>query len=113
MRARFCELAGGQRRARSSASELFTLGLFSVIDALMDAPIEQLLDQLPFPQDMREALAAHAGADGACSSASPPSKRATSPARLLVPNAGELYLAALRWSVEAAQPLFATAATAA
>ena len=55
VRARFCELAGEQL-AGPRPGELFTLGLFSVIDALMDAPIEDVVGLIPFPADMREAL---------------------------------------------------------
>ena len=40
VRAHFCELAGEQL-AGPRPGELFTLGLFSVIDALMDAPIDE------------------------------------------------------------------------
>jgi c-di-GMP phosphodiesterase len=103
VRARFCELAGGQRRDGSTGSELFTLGLFSVIDALMDTPIEELLDQLPFPQDMRDALAAHAGADGAlldCIAAVETGDFTR--AQEVLPNAGELYVESLKWANGAA-----------
>jgi len=103
VRARFCELAGPHRRGTSSGSELFTLGLFSVIDALMDTPIEELLAQLPFPQDMRDALAAHVGDDGAlldCVAAVEAGDFTR--AEGLLPNAGELYLESLRWANRAA-----------
>jgi c-di-GMP-related signal transduction protein len=63
IRARFCELAGRSEPA-TDPGELFTLGLFSVLDALMDAPMTELLTKLPFPQDMRDALTEHHGAKG-------------------------------------------------
>jgi EAL and modified HD-GYP domain-containing signal transduction protein len=63
IRARFCELAG-QSQPGSDRGELFTLGLFSVIDALMDTPIAELLTKLPFPPDMRDALTEHRGPKG-------------------------------------------------
>jgi EAL and modified HD-GYP domain-containing signal transduction protein len=59
VRARFCELAG-----EGSREQLFTLGLFSVVDALMDAPMESLLASMPFPDDMRDALVARKGPKG-------------------------------------------------
>ena len=63
VRARFCELAGEQLPG-PRPGELFTLGLFSVIDALMDAPIEEVVEMIPFPADMREALIAPHGREG-------------------------------------------------
>ena len=47
VRARFCELAGDHVPG-ATPGELFTLGLFSVIDALMDAPIVDVLASIPF-----------------------------------------------------------------
>jgi len=47
IRGRFCKLAAA-RTSSATASELFTLGLFSVIDALLDTPIEDLLASIPF-----------------------------------------------------------------
>ena len=55
IRARFCELAGEQLNIASSA-ELFTLGLFSVIDAMMDAPMHDVVASIPLADDVREAL---------------------------------------------------------
>ena len=42
VRGRFCELAVREVHG-ATAGELFTLGMFSVIDALMDAPMEEVL----------------------------------------------------------------------
>jgi c-di-GMP phosphodiesterase len=106
IRARFCELAGGQRGSASPA-ELFTLGLFSVIDGMMDAPMHDVVASLPLADDMREALvqrrgpmgqlldcvvALEAGDDG--------------PASEIVGHAGELYLESLMWANSAAESLF-------
>jgi EAL and modified HD-GYP domain-containing signal transduction protein len=107
VRARFCELAGADRLAEQSPSELFTLGLFSVIDALMDAPIVDVLASIPFPQEMREALITHGGERGEllrCVSALEAAD--FDEAQATVPNAGELYLEALVWANDAATPLF-------
>ena len=46
VRARFCELAG-ENHVAANGSELFTLGLLSVIDARFDTPIAELLSELP------------------------------------------------------------------
>ena len=63
IRARFCELAGAHRGIGSTA-ELFTLGLFSVIDGMMDAPMHDVVASLPLAEDMREALVSRHGQMG-------------------------------------------------
>ena len=47
IRARFCQLAG--RPEDGPPAELFALGLFSVVDALTDTPMEEILAQLDVP----------------------------------------------------------------
>jgi EAL and modified HD-GYP domain-containing signal transduction protein len=59
IRARFCQLAG--RPEDGPPAELFALGLFSVVDALTDTPMEEILAQLPFPPRVTEALISHTG----------------------------------------------------
>ena len=106
VRARFCELAG-EHLPGPRPGELFTLGLFSVIDALMDAPIEDVIAQIPFPADMRAALVSRAGEKGALlDSVTAIESGDFDRARQLVPGAGELYLRSLMWANEAAGPLF-------
>jgi c-di-GMP phosphodiesterase len=63
VRARFCELAG-PHFGEANGDQLFTLGLFSVVDALMDAPMPELLRTIPFPEDMTNALVAGHGQKG-------------------------------------------------
>ncbi len=106
VRARFCELAG-ERLPCASAGELFTLGLFSVIDALMDAPIAQVVAMIPFPSEMREALVDRTGEMGAlleCVTALEAGD--FDRAQSLVRGAGDLYLESLMWANDAASPLF-------
>jgi c-di-GMP phosphodiesterase len=106
VRARFCELAG-DRIAGSAPGELFTLGLFSVIDALMDAPIIDVLESIPFPQEMRQALISHTGGRGELLDCVSSLECANfDEAQGIVPDAGELYLEALVWANDAAAPLF-------
>jgi len=107
VRARFCELAGEHLRD-TSRGELFTLGLFSVIDALMNTPIEQVLERLPFPQDLRDALTTHRGTMGQlleCITAV--EAGGFDRAEAIVPRAGELYRESVAWADEAAAPMFA------
>ncbi len=113
VRARFCELAGDQL-AGPRPGELFTLGLFSVIDALMDAPIEEVVAMIPFPSDMRDALVAREGEKGellGCVTALEAGD--FDRAQRLVRGAGDLYLDALLWANDAAKALFEEPAAAA
>jgi EAL and modified HD-GYP domain-containing signal transduction protein len=105
IRARFCELAG-QSDPASDPGELFTLGLFSVIDALMDTPMTELLTKLPFPSDMRDALTEHHGPKGRlldCVIAIEAGDLTR--AEAIIPTASQLYLAALTWANQASSPL--------
>ena len=60
IRGRFCETAGDQHDG--PAAERFTLGMFSVLDALTDVPMQTIVDSLPFPDHVRDALVDHTGA---------------------------------------------------
>jgi EAL and modified HD-GYP domain-containing signal transduction protein len=99
VRARFCELAG-----EGNKDQLFTLGLFSVVDALMDAPMETVLTSMPFPDEMRDALISHTGPKGELLATalsfergefSPPNHRF-----------GDAYIDAMAWATDAADELF-------
>jgi c-di-GMP phosphodiesterase len=101
VRGRFCELAGNRLRG-VNRSELFTLGLFSLIDALVGMPIEEALAGIPFPPDMREALTTRRGDKGClleCVSALEQGDFDT--AGSIMPNAGEHYLASVAWANDA------------
>ncbi len=56
IRGRFCELACPHCGLSGKAPELFTLGLFSLIDTLMDDTMERLLEKLPLSDTIKEAL---------------------------------------------------------
>jgi c-di-GMP phosphodiesterase len=110
VRARFCELAGAGL-PDTSTGELFTLGLFSVIDALMDCPIEDVLASTPFPEAMCLALITQEGPKGellACVSMLEAGR--LDEARMLVDDAARLYLESIIWAEEATGPLFDVAA---
>jgi EAL and modified HD-GYP domain-containing signal transduction protein len=55
LRARMCELLGGST-SEEERDRLFTVGLFSVADALLDAPMEDVLASLPFTDEVTGAL---------------------------------------------------------
>ncbi|TMQ07267.1 MAG: HDOD domain-containing protein [Deltaproteobacteria bacterium] len=54
IRARMCELLA--RNATIPADEMFTAGLLSLLDAILDRPLPEILDQLPLSALVREAL---------------------------------------------------------
>ena len=106
IRARFCELAGA-RLSLAPPGELFTLGLFSVIDALMDSTMESVLDSIPFPKDMSQALIAHHGDKGRlleCVIALETGDFER--ARSVLYSSGQLYLEAIAWADSVAESLF-------
>ena len=61
IRARLCELLGKSGSAQVDGSELFTLGLFSLIDAIMDQEMHILMDKLPLAEPIRNALTSGEG----------------------------------------------------
>jgi EAL and modified HD-GYP domain-containing signal transduction protein len=56
IRARFCELVGEMTSTGVSPSELFVLGLFSLIDAIMDDSMENLMKKLPLSKNIKDVL---------------------------------------------------------
>jgi c-di-GMP phosphodiesterase len=103
IRARFCELAGAKLGIGGS-SELFTLGLFSVIDGMMDAPMLDVVASLPLAEDIREALVQRRGPMGRLLDCAVSLEHGEDDGT--VPKAGEVYLEALMWANGAAESLF-------
>jgi EAL and modified HD-GYP domain-containing signal transduction protein len=99
VRARFCELAG-----EGDSDQLFTLGLFSVVDALMDAPMEEIVNSIPFTEEMRSALVTHEGPQGALLASALSFERGEFEPPLT--RLAEAYVAALEWATSAASELF-------
>lgn len=113
IRARFCELAGEQFGIASPA-ERFTLGLFSVLDAMMDAPMHDVVASLPLAEDIRDALVRRKGKLGLlldCVSTLETGEYGYAPS--LVARAGEIYFESLTWANTAAESLFGEAGAAA
>lgn len=63
IRARLCQLLSGGGEGEVGCT-YFTVGLFSLADALADAPMWQIVEQLPFRQDIAEALLERRGEMG-------------------------------------------------
>lgn len=56
IRARFCEGLADRIGLGQRSSELFLMGLLSMIDAILDMPLEQALAQLPIPDEVKSSL---------------------------------------------------------
>ncbi len=65
VRARFCEALGEIAPRGADQAELFTLGLFSLIDAIMDDSMGSLLENLPLSEGIKRALIKGEGELGA------------------------------------------------
>jgi c-di-GMP phosphodiesterase len=63
IRARCCEVRADRDEAADS-DRAFTAGLFSVADVLLDMPLPEVLDALPFDERMTDALIDHIGPEG-------------------------------------------------
>ncbi len=107
VRARMCELLGPALR-ETNADQNFTLGLFSVIDAIMDAPMEEVLGSIPFADDMRQALVAGEGRKGKLLNSVLDWERGEFDATRGIDAAavGDAHYEALAWADKAAEQLF-------
>ena len=63
VRARLCELLAAET-GHDDKDSFFTVGLFSMLDAMLGQPMDDLLDSLPFTEDMKLALAHYTGVKG-------------------------------------------------
>jgi c-di-GMP phosphodiesterase len=102
-RARVCEMLAGSALP-DERETLFTIGLFSVADALIDAPMAEVLDSLPFTDEIQAALLRQAGPKGELLGAVLAYERGDFPT-LPSPEDGlslaGAYRAALEWADEA------------
>jgi c-di-GMP phosphodiesterase len=102
-RARMCEMLAGSALPEERET-LFTIGLFSVADALLDAPMSEVLDSLPFTDEIQAALLRREGPKGELLAAVTAYERGEFPtlqnADPGVSLAGA-YRAALEWADEA------------
>jgi EAL and modified HD-GYP domain-containing signal transduction protein len=102
LRGRLCELISRQRPDPTvGADAFFTVGVFSVVDAMMDAPLERALEELPLAAETRAALLEHAGPMGDALAAAIAFERgdlATVQQRLPGVPVAELYLHAVHWA---------------
>jgi EAL and modified HD-GYP domain-containing signal transduction protein len=100
-RARMCEMLAGSAPPEERET-LFTIGLFSVADALLDSPMAEVLDSLPFTEEIQLALLRREGPKGELLSAVIAYERGEFPN---MPSPGvslaSAYRAALEWADDA------------
>ncbi|MES2306640.1 MAG: HDOD domain-containing protein [Gemmatimonadota bacterium] len=66
VRAQFCEEVGARLPNVDRRGDFFLVGLLSTIDALLDRPLPELLQEMSLSEDVREALRGEATALGEC-----------------------------------------------
>ncbi len=108
VRAKMCELLA-QASGRRSKERFFTVGLFSALDALMDSPMDEILQSLPLSDDVKAALLRQEGDLGEALRCTLAYERANwqevhcpGLARHAITDA---YLQALTWATEAGNSL--------
>jgi EAL and modified HD-GYP domain-containing signal transduction protein len=108
-RARMCEMLAGSALPEERDT-LFTIGLFSVADALLDAPMAEVLDSLPFTDEIQTALLRRDGPKGELLSAVTEYERGEFPTLQSADPGVSLagaYRAALEWADEAGRVIAA------
>jgi c-di-GMP-related signal transduction protein len=61
VRGRFCELLAPETGMPGHANDLFLMGLLSVMDAVLDQPLDSILAELPVRAEIKEALQSRTG----------------------------------------------------
>lgn len=105
IRARMCEILG--ERAGGDARQYFTVGLLSVLDALLDLDMEQVVAGLPFDDEVCAALRDHTGTLGTTLGRVIDYERGSVPREVARPELAEVYVQALTWSTEMQEALAA------
>ncbi len=96
IRAHFCEQAG--QEMDGTPAERFTLGLFSVLDALTDISMHTALQSLPLSPSTRDALIHHTGPGRLLDCVMAIEQGDFDRANEIVDGASEHYLEAVAWS---------------
>lgn len=104
IRARMCELLG-EDDAERDGSQYFTVGLLSVLDALLDIDMGQVVAELPFDDDVCAALRDRSGPLGATLARTIRYEQGTPSADFNDPLLAKVYVQALGWALETQQAL--------
>jgi EAL and modified HD-GYP domain-containing signal transduction protein len=115
VRARLCELIcrglHGDADADAEPEAYFTVGLFSIVDAIAHAPLVQVIEALPLTEGARDALLHHSGPMGDALAAAIAYERGeleTVAQRAPGAPVSDLYLSAVAWADATAGVLRAT-----
>lgn len=106
-RARACELLAKQVEG-AEPEAAFTVGLFSMLEALFERPLAMLLEQLPVSDEMTEAVREHQGPLGEVLTAVLSCEHAPSEAqagKISAVTLNNAWLEALRWAERAQESL--------
>jgi c-di-GMP phosphodiesterase len=106
-RAHMCEVLAGSALPEERET-LFTIGLFSVADALLSAPMDEVLRSLPFTDEIQAALLRRDGPKGELLAAVCAYERGEFPtlaADPATPSLAGAYRAALEWADEAGRAI--------
>jgi EAL and modified HD-GYP domain-containing signal transduction protein len=106
-RAHMCEILAGSALPEERET-LFTIGLFSVADALLDVPMGEVLDTLPFSEEIQAALMRREGPKGELLAAVTAYERGEFPTLTVpgpAPSLAGAYRAALEWADEAGRAI--------
>ena len=94
LRARMCEQVA-RGLGYETPERFFTLGIFSLLDAILDSPMEEVVQQLPFSTEMKSALVNHVGRLGQVLKQVIELEGNQSPASILP---SDTYAQALKWN---------------
>ena len=101
IRAKTCELvANGKNESSPSGGTAFMVGLFSLLDAMLDQPLDVILKDLPVSDSLKNALLEQTGYEGEILAAVLDSERGLMPENL-PPKAGDLFESwqkAVKWA---------------
>ena len=97
LRGRMCELLAPSA-SEEERERLFTVGLFSVADALLDAPMDRVLETLPFSEEIVAALLRYEGRLGRVLATVLRYEQGHFPSEGDPTELAHAYLAALKWA---------------
>lgn len=106
IRGRLCELLGSHILSRADRDNLFITGVFSMLDALMETPMETILERLVIPETISDALLTRSGIYGpvlalaeACEAPDDPRFEMLSESLMLTPDrVNQAHLDAIAWA---------------
>ncbi|PSV28898.1 MULTISPECIES: EAL and HDOD domain-containing protein [unclassified Photobacterium] len=107
-RAHFCEQLYRTRVPKDNGNQAFLTGLFSLLDSLLDQPLEELIELLPLSEQVKLALTKRAGPLGAILNLTdaydqanwPLVKKYSAALKINESSIADYYLESVKWSTE-------------